>query len=821
MRILVTLLITCLLSYSGIAQTGIISGTVTEEGGKGVPSVTVSLLKEENNALTKVALTDKEGRYEFAGIKEGHYRIMITSVGYAKDTTKSFAVTAGASIAIPAINIHEVAKGLTGVTVESKRAFIETKIDKTIVNVDASPTNAGATALEVLEKSPGVMVNNEGAISLRGKQGVIIMVDGKQTFLSAADLATMLKNMPASALDQIEIMTNPSAKWDASGNSGVINIKTKKGKNDGFNGSIMIGATTSIYKLDGDLLFLPKSSNSFTFNYRKNKVNLFGNYNPNFNKGRNVLNLNRNFYDNAGTFDGSAGQITHFKFSGTNHSLKLGLDYYADKKNIVGVVFTGFLFSGNPRPQTVTHLRDANGETTSSLISTTDNKGRFKNLTGNLNWKHTFDTTGKELTVDYDYVTYSNLSDMLLTADNFSSTGRQMGLTSFLRGHLPSSIDIHSFKSDYIKPFKNGRFEGGIKSSFVTTDNKVDYTRLAIDKWITDARSNHFIYHENINAAYINSNKQFKKWTVQAGLRVENTIADGNQITSNQTFKRDTTNFFPTAFVSYDVNKTNKLTVSYGKRINRPNYQNLNPFVFFLDSLTYQQGNPNLKPQYTHNIEVSHAFKGKFITTVSYNNTTDVISQMLKQNTAEKKTFMTFENVANLENISLSLTIPLTLTKWWNANLFTNVYNNHYEGMYNNSPIDIQATSFMMNMTNTFTINKAKGLTGEVSGFYRHRSIDQLTIFEPVYQISLGAQKGVLKGKGTVRLNVRDPFAWQKFRGHSRYDDIDTKIYVRPDIRQVTATFTYRFGKNTPGSQPRRRNTSSQDEQSRVGQGGQ
>ena len=797
-------------------EAGTITGLVRDETGKPVQAATISLQKAGDSSLVKNELSGKDGGYKFLKVQKGSYFITISIVGYNTGRTVVFQIDEDHKT-IPDIALSVISKDLGAVVVTAKKPLIETKIDRTVVNVDASPSNAGSTAMEVLEKSPGIMVNSDGAISLRGKQGVIVMIDGKPTYLSATDLANMLKNMPASALDQIEIMTNPSSKYDASGNSGIINIKTKKGKADGFNGSVMVGVTSSIYHIDGVTSFIPKSQNSFTFNYRKGKINFFGNYNPNYFQGRNTQSLRRNFYDPAtGAKAGSLDQDVRFKFGNENHSLKLGMDLFADAKNTFGVVLSGFAFSGHPKPVTVATSRDANGRVESSMVSNTDNHGVFKNFSANANYRHVFDSAGQELTVDLDYVAYKNLSDMMLTTLPYDQNG-QAGLPIYLKGHLPSTIDIRSFKSDYTKPFKNGRFEAGLKSSFVKTDNIVDYQNQVQDKWYTDSRSNHFIYEENINAAYVNLNKQLKKWTLQGGLRMENTIATGKQVTTNTNFDRNNTSLFPSAFVSYDADKNNKLTVSYSRRITRPNYQNLNPFVFFLDSLTYQQGNPYLKPQYTNNMELSHSFKGKFITTLAYNNTTDVISQMIKQNTAEKKTFNTFENVAKLKNISLSVTAPFKVSKIWSGNFFGLVYNNHYTGIYNNSMIDVGATSFNANLTNTFTFNK--GWTTELSGFYRFRSIEQLAVLEPFGQMSVAVQKQVIKGKGTLRLNIRDPFSWQHFYGHFRYDDVDLSFDNRQDVRQVTATFTYRFGKNTPQSQPKRKTGSSQEEQSRVGQG--
>ena len=362
------------------------------------------------------------------------------------------------------------------------------------------------------------------------------------------------------------------------------------------------------------------------------------------------------------------------------------------------------------------------------------------------------------------------------------------------------------------------RMEAGVKSSFVSNDNVVDYQRQLSDKsWMIDNRSNHFVYDENINAAYLNANKQLGKWSLQGGLRLENTIAKGLQVTNDSTFTRNFTNLFPSAFVSYAANKNNSVTLSYSRRITRPSYRDLNPFTFFLDSLTYQVGNPYLLPQFTNNLELNYAFKSRYIVGFNYNHTNDVISQIMRQDNAKQITFLTSENVAKFRNIGVSITIPATIAKWWNTNFFTNIYNNRYEGIYNNEPLDIAYTSFSANLSNTFTIKP--GFTAEISGFYRHTAVDQLTVVEPLYQMSLAASKQIMNGKGSLRLNIRDPFAWQRFKGKNQYGDIDMRFRNFPDVRQVTATFTLRFGKSTPQNQPRRRNSSSQEEQSRVGQG--
>lgn len=807
-----------LIQLAAQSLNGKISGVVQDASGKPLAAVTVTLHQAADSKLVKTAVTDKDGNYEFERIAEGEYLVMYSAVGFDKSQSDKFLINAGnSSKSLAALQLTPAVKGLSEVTLTSKRPFIEAKIDKTVVNVDASPTNAGATALEVLEKSPGVMVNNDGIISLRGKSGVIVMMDGKQTFLSPADLANLLKNLPASAIDQIEIMTNPSARYDASGNSGIINIKTKKGKAGGFNGSIMAGITTSFFEANNTMYVIPKSQNSITFNYRKNKINFFGNYNPNIFRGRSQLDINRRIIDENKTVLGYRDVQTQFKFGNNNHTLKLGLDYSADKKNTFGVVVSGFAFSGHPTPRTVTTTFDEHYQPLSTMVSQTDNKIKFKNLTTNFNYRHQFDTAGRELSADADFIAYDNTSSMTLTTDFFDGGGQPAGNELILKGKLPAKIKIYSFKSDYVHPFKKGgRLEAGIKSSYVKNDNLVNYVRWDGVKWVDDARSNHFIYDENINAVYLNANKQFGKWSFQGGLRLENTNAKGYQVNNDSSFKRNFTNLFPSAFISYAADKNNQFTVSYSRRITRPNYQDLNPFIYFLDSLSYRKGNPFLMPQFTHNIELSHSFKNKLITTLNYNNTNNVISQLVKPD--GDLLFLTSENVAKFRNIGISITAPVPVTKWWTSNIFVNVFNNHYEGVYENKPLDLSFTSYMINITQTFTIKQ--GFTLEMSGFYRAKGVNQLNIDEPMYVVNFGAQKQVMKGKGTVRLNLRDPFWIQRYKGRTEYDIVDSRVKNKWDNRQVTATFTYRFGKN---GQPnnRRRNSASQDEQNRVGQGGQ
>jgi iron complex outermembrane recepter protein len=831
MKTITSLLTALLLTSVLYAQNkpGKISGSIFNSDTKPIESATVQLLNTSSKGLVKTALTDKAGNFAFENIAAGKYIVSIAAVGFAKKMSDTFFITAANPVVtVTPLTLAPQSKNLGEVTVVSAKPFIEQKLDRTVVNVEASPSNAGATALEVLEKSPGVSVDNDGNISLKGKQGVIIMMDGKPTYLSPADLANVLRNLPASALDQIEIMTNPSAKYDAAGNSGVINIKTKKSKTAGSNGTITAGNTSSLFTRNGKTEMVWKPTLSVNYNYKKNKTNLFGNFVYNYREGRGMLDITSRYYEDDKQLDSISKVNTYFRFRNNNYTLKLGMDYTPNKKNNFGVVVTGFLFAGRPTPLTSTTFSTLDGKVFSRLNSKTMNELSWNNISTNFNYKHNFDTTGTELTVDLDYSHYNNVSDQLLSTGFFDVDYKQTADSMFLKGHLPSGIDIYSIKSDFVHPYKNGlKLEAGIKSSYVKSDNLVDYLRKMGGNWAPDARNNHFIYTENINAAYLNTSKEFKKWNVQTGLRMENTNTKGVQTSDNSTVIRSYVSLFPSAFVSYTVDAKNMLAVSASRRLQRPNYQDLNPFTFFLDSLSYRQGNPYLTPQFSYNYELKHTYNNKLSTTLNYTTTTDVISQIIKRKKGSNNElvgFLTIDNIAKFTNTGIAISSPVKFAKWWNANLYGNVYRNNYVGTYISTEnaqskvvdLDLAFTSFMINISNSFTIGK--GWTAELSGFYNYKNVQQLSLNYPMGQMNIGlAKNNLLKGKASLRLNARDPFNWQRYKGLTKYGNIDIDIRNRWDNRQYGVNFTYRFGKQQ--GQSRRRSSATEEEQQRVGAG--
>jgi len=828
MRKMMTLL-TVLISIAFVSQaqikTGRISGVIKDGNQKTLQSASIMLLSSSDSAVVKLSVADKEGKFQFEGIKEGKYLVSVSAIGHSKEYSKVFEINeANSNIDLKTIELVPEVKSLQGVTVTTKKPFIEQKIDRMVVNVEAAVTNVGTTALEVLEKSPGISVDKDGNISLKGKQGVQVYIDGRPSYLSGADLANLLKNMNSNQLDQIEIMTNPPAKYDAAGNSGIINIKTKKNKQFGYSGSISSSWTQHRYA---------GHSESVNFNYRKNKVNVFTNVGYGKYNNWNNLSIQRKFIDeNTKNLRSYFDQVSRMRNNNENVNAKLGLDYSVTKKTNIGVVFNGSYSPGKFTSTSDVDISDAGNVPISKTFANSVNENKWKNFSTNLNMRHVFDSTGTELTMDADYIHYNSDRITSLTNAYYDATGIPTDKPDTLLGKLPQDINIYSYKADFSKPLKKGaKFEAGVKTSFVKTDNDAGYRNIDYGQSLLDSgRNNHFIYEENINAAYVNYSRPLgKKWNGQFGLRLENTQSKGHStgytyfsaqdkfIPFDSTFDRNYTQLFPTVYIQYKANEKNSFVLNYGRRINRPNYGDLNPFLEFLDKYTFEQGNPNLKPQFSHNVELSHTFKGFLTTTLNYSNTTDIIQQILEQNSDQNETFIKKSNIATERQYGISVSAGFKVMKWWNMNVWTNLYNNYYDGIVNGDHVTIDYTTARANVSNQFKFSK--GWSAEISGFYTSPFLEGVFKIGDFGQVNMGMSKQVLKNKGTVRLSLRDAFYTNNVGGKIKYSDIDAAFQQKRSSRQVTVGFSYRFSKGKASGAPRRKIGGADEEQNRINTG--
>ncbi len=797
------------------AQAQKISGTVKDEKGKGLEKTTVSLLRAKDSSVVKLSVTNNDGQFSIPSVA-GSYLLSTSHIGYTPAYSGVFEVAG--DVTVPEINMKKVSAELAGVTVTTKKPMIEVKADKTILNVEGTINSVGNDALELLRKSPGVTIDKDDNVSLSGKNGVQIYIDGKPSPLSGADLTAFLKNLQSSQIEAIEIITNPSAKYDAAGNAGIINIRLKKNKSFGTNGSVNAGYAIGVY---------PKYNGGLSLNNRGKKVNIFGNYNYNKSKNDNLFKLYRVQLDTL--FD----QRNNMTMKNESHGFKAGLDYYINSKHTLGVLVNGNISDNEVITDSKTPIiYKPTGVTDRILTANNMSKAERNNVNFNVNY-HFVDTAGHDLSVDGDYGMFRIDNDQLQPNIYYNpamTTELSRSIYNFI---TPTNIDIYTLKTDYEQNFKGGKLGLGFKISEINTDNNFGrYNVVGANKTLDVARSNQFDYTENINAVYVNYNKQYMKkgFMIQAGVRMENTNNTGdsyglnNDATVNtgskKSIKRNYTDFFPSASVTFNKNPMKQWSLSYSRRIDRPAYQDLNPFEFKLDEYTYQKGNVNLRPQYTNSVSVTNIYKYKLTTKLSYSHVTDVFTQIV--DTAEKsKAFITKQNLATQDITSLNISYPFM---YKNYMLFTNL--NTYYSMYKadfgggNRKINLNVFSYNIYMQNSLKFGKKKDWTAEVSGFYNAPTIWQGTFkSSAIWSIDGGMQKNILKGKGNLKASVSDIFKTLRWKGSSNFAGQQLTASGNFESRQFKLNFSYRFGNNQVKA-ARNRKDASEEEKNRTQGGG-
>lgn len=802
------LLLFFLFTYtSASAQQATIAGKVMETADKPMGYANVLLLKAADSSLVKGTLSDESGAFLFEGIEVGRYKVVASMVGFGKSKAMETNVTASSeAIKLNPILMSQAATALKEVVIEGQKPLIEQHLDKTVMNVQNSIVSADNTALEVLEKAPGVVIDQNDNISMRGRQGVIVMVDGKPVPMSGSELANMLRGMSANSVEKIELITNPSAKYDAAGNSGIIDIRLKRDKSLGTNGTFSASYGQGRFA---------KSNQGVQLNHRTKKFNLFGSYNYVLRKDFNDLDIYRRFLDENGTFTGAYDQQNRFDFTINNHSGRVGADYFLSPKTVLGVVASGFVSDIDRGTNNRSAVINTAGQAESSFVTGADVEHGRRNQAYNFNLKHTIDSLGREITADVDYITYRNTDEQNFTTNYYNLSGEPIRDPYLLYGTLDGDLTIKSARADYRQPLRaiGGNFEAGLKSSLVTADNDLAFFDRSNGGNVLDTdKSNHFLYDENINAAYVNANKKWKKTGLQLGLRLENTIAKGRQLTDGQKFDRNYTQLFPSAAVNYSLNKKHDLGVSVSRRINRPSYNQLNPFKNFLDPSTYSAGNPFLKPELSYSFELTHTFDQRFITKLSYSRTNDVMVSVLSPaEEGEKLVIQTFRNLASLDYYGLTVTAPFSIGNWFNSVNNATVYYGHYRGFVADTDLSNGIPTFNLNSNNT--IKLPNDWSAEMVVVYRGREVYGFLEVDPLWFMSVGVQKQFWDKKASLKLNVSDVFFTNKVNGYTALARYEENFFQRRDTQVATLSFNYRFGQAQSG--PSRRRTGSAEEETR------
>jgi iron complex outermembrane recepter protein len=815
MRKIAVFAVIFLLSFS-ISKAQHITGTVRDQQGKEMDKSTVSLLRSKDSSVLKLGVTNNAGHFSFQA-DPGKYLVSVTHVGYSPVISQPVEVSGSGDAQVADIIMVKLSGELKGVTVTAQKPLVEVRADKMIVNVEGTINATGNDALELLRRSPGVMVDKDDNLSLSGKNGVQVYVDGKPSPLSGTDLANYLKSLQSAQIEAIEIITNPSAKYEAAGNAGIINIKLKKNKSFGTNGSVSLGYNQGI---------LPKYNTGLSLNHRNKYVNLFGNYNYNNSENAMGMNLTKEQFDTLFV------QANKMGFTNKSHGFKAGVDYFINAKSTIGAIVNGniadnvFKSSG---PMYITYM--PTNTLNRILQASTRNVMERNNINANLNYRYAV-TGGTELNIDADYGMFDIRSNQLQPNIYYDATGVNEISRAEYNMIAPTDINLYSIKSDYERNFKGGRLGIGAKVGFVNTEN--DFQRFNVygnAKVMDTLKSNRFDYTENINALYVNYNKTFKGGMFQFGLRTENTHSEGkskgfqqsgtpgNYISYDSTFERDYTDIFPSAALTFNKNPMSMWNLTYSRRIDRPAYQDLNPFEFKLNEYTFMKGNTELRPQYTNSFGLTHTYKYKLNTTLNYSHVKDIFAQ-LPDTTEKTKSFLTKKNLAVNDIVSLNVSYPFQ-KKWYSFFANLNSYYAHYTADYGGGDRKIDQGVFALTYYMQNSAKFAKTWTAELSGFFSSPTLWQ-GVFKSksMYGIDAGIQKQLFSNKATLKLAASDIFKTMKWSGETNFAGASAVAKGYWDSRVFKINFTYRFGSSQVKG-ARQRSTGIEDENKRANQGGQ
>ncbi|WP_293938434.1 outer membrane beta-barrel family protein [Sphingobacterium sp. UBA5996] len=804
-----SLLLICTVSSSFAQKRSHIKGQIIGEDKQAIPYVNVSLHQAKDSTLAKTITADSTGHFIFGDTKAGRYYIKVKSITHQETFSPHFSLDEQlGGYDLGQIVLLTNNEYLAEVLVVRKKQFIEQQRDKLIFNIENSMLAEGNSGLELLNKLPGVVADDNGTLFIKGKSGATVMINGKLTYLSGDQLANLLRSTSSIDISKIEVMTNPSAKEDAAGSAGIINIVLKKGIREGWNGSI---------SLNGGAGRGPHFGGGINLNYRTEKLNVFGIYNQYHQNLEYFNSLTRYFYTDQGNRPESyTQQENKIQPKLRSNNFRAGIDYNIDSRQTLGVLINGG-FGKYPKyePTTNSFSTFDDNRLIWSSSTITEGKERWRDMLYNFNYGIKFNEKGHELKIDLDLVDHYSKMDQELNTNYIKADGTPLNRPSSRRGDIPSDNKVYVAKLDYTLPLtKAYQLEAGWKASHVRTENDLHYDTLQNDQYVSDlTTSNHFIYKETIQAGYINLSKSWKKISAQVGLRGEHTHTSGHQITLNEHFEKSYFKLFPSAFLTYAVNEKNKLQTSYSYRVQRPSFWDLNPFRVYTDPFSYSEGNARLNPAYEHAFELGYTFSNKYIFTLNYASRTDVVNDILGRDLSNPYiTYERPENIGSFKNFGVSFIAPTQLTSWWSATHFTNYYRNEYEIPQDGILISRKGNTLTLNSQNTFKLPNDWSI--EVGGSYTSGLTIGLSQIKSYGQLYSGIQKNFLNKKATLKLVVNDIFR----TNNRRYETISPTIRLigrsNPDSRTAILSFSYRFG----GSQntTAQRTTGSEEIKSRL-----
>jgi len=781
---------------------GTVSGTLVEaNGGKAVAYASIAVISVRDSSIVGGALSDEKGRFNITELPMGRLRLRVTFIGYATQNLDPFILNPmQPDYDAGSIRLNASMAKLKEVEVTAEKLDLINSLDKKVYNLDKNIVNTGGTITDAMQNIPSVTVDIDGNVALRGSENVTILIDGKPSGMLGSDRKAVLNQIPASAVEQIEVITNPSAKYDASGMAGIINIKTKKEKMQGMNGTVSVGIGTN-----------DKYNFSLGLNNRSAKVNLYANYSFRHDKRSSTGDAYQlNFYPTRDSY--SFTNLSSGNRKSDFHTGKLGADFYLNKNNTLGINGSLTTRSGTDPEQNEYVFRDSEGTVYNSYQSSAFSDEKNDGADVNLDYRRTWSGSKRELSATAGYSTNVR-SDK---NENLSST-YAIGNIPYQKTDNKNTYSSLILQTDFMQPIAaSGKIESGLKSTLrdIDNDQKVfSYDQLSDAYLVNALKTDHFIYNEQVLGGYLMYTGKWKKIDYNAGLRAEQTLSEGDSKSAMTTFSNDYLSFFPSAFLKYSFTEQRELQLSYSRRVNRPETRSLNPYTDYSDSLFLRTGNPYIKPEFVQSYELAYSTPlgpVDFTATVYYRYTNDMISRFRTLDTATTVSTLTFVNFNSSENIGAEFVLRYEYKKIGSVMGTVNLFQNKIKA--GNIESDLQSDSKQWNGRLNFNIKAGRTTSLQITANYMSPRVSPTSKFKGMSGVDAGIKQDLWKGKGSLSLNVSDIFNTRKFR-ISHFDDFYTSEYTRTrESRVATLTLSYRFGKQDSNLFQRKKNQRTQQQ---------
>jgi len=778
-----------------------LSGKVQAGDRSPADAATIVLLNAKDSSVVKSAISNPQGAFNFADIHSGNYLLFITKLNFEKKYTGPYAVADGKVTNAGVITLTQATQQLNEVAITGKKDFVEVHADKTVLNVDQNITAAGNSLYDVLTSSPGVKVNGTD-ILYRGGQKALVAIDGKPVLLTGDELVNFLKNYQSSSISRIELIQNPGGKYEASAAGGMINIVLKKNRGLGSNFSVSQSAG-----LGEDYKF----TTGLTYTLRTDKLNLFAAYGFQDTKAAHTISNSRVINTGGHLYDFDIDYLAHLKTA--NNNFNLGADYQLAKGQTIGFSVNGF-YNHTPIDKANSTAIRTDGRLDSGINTSSSINRNISNMSYDLNYKGNLDKAGNSvISANADYTDYNRHSNEFLQNSFTDANGQQDGNPVFYQDNSPSHIMIKSANLDFTQRLgASFHFDAGVKASRVSSDNNIDFNQLIGNAYqpVPDL-TDHFIYNEHINAAYAGFQSKLNKTTISVSLRDEHTSSSALSVRPNHEIDTTYNNLFPNISISQPIGKNHLLTAFYTRSIHRPDYQDLNPFVGYVDTFYHTQGNPFLKPAYINTYQLSDLVNDKYRVSFSTIVTDHYFATIFEQDNVSKVYTSTKANLGSHYQYQLEFDLPVDITKWWNISADFQIFHEKYTYALDTIP---SRTTNGFNIYLNQTIKLSKRLTLQMYDQYESSTYYIISHYRPLFYMNAGLSYSILNNKGSLSLAWNDIFNTDYNRYHTNYANLNITERDQLSTRMVLATFKYHFGRSSP-----RVRTTNTEEQKRLGEG--